>query len=91
MRPFLTPKASSGNVQVLERTSDKEPKFGDSQLDDEGGEGDLSELEAAMQPLLKAFESKDHKAMARAFSDAFQIADMEPHEEYDHDENEESE
>jgi hypothetical protein len=83
MRPFFMPKPSSGNVQVLERTADSEPKYGDEDT------SDLSELEAAMRPLLSAFEAKDHKAMAQAFSDAFQIADLEPHQEYDHDEESE--
>lgn len=74
MQSFLTPKPSSGNVQILERKPDETPPTENDEM---------SELEAAMQPLLKAFESKDFKAMAQAFSDAFQIADMSPHDEYE--------
>jgi hypothetical protein len=79
MAPFFTPKPSQGNLLVLDRNSDN----------DESDQSDLSELEAAMHPLLKAVEAKDIKAMAQAFSDAFQIADISPHEEYPHDESEE--
>lgn len=79
MAPFFSPRPSMGNVLVLDRKPDDETA--------ESGQ-DLGELEAAMAPLLKAFESKDLKAMAHAFSDAFQIADISPHEEYPHDEDE---
>jgi len=44
-----------------------------------------------MHPLLKAIEAKDVKAMAQAFSDAFQISDISPHDEYPHDEDESEE
>jgi hypothetical protein len=65
-----------GHLLILDRSPDNP---------DESSNGDLNELEAAMRPLLGALESKDLKAMARAFSDAFQIADISPHEEYPHD------
>jgi hypothetical protein len=73
MFPFFIPKGAMGNVLVLDRRADPE-----STPDMDG----LTELEAAMHPLMKAFESKDLKAMAQAFHDAFQIADASPHEEY---------
>lgn len=76
MAPFFTPQGSQGNVLMLDRNADNDQPT-----------GDLSELEAAMHPLLKAVESKDIKAMAQAFSDAFQIADISPHDEYPHDED----
>jgi len=76
MSPFFKPQGMSGNLLMLDRNS-------------ENDESDLSELEAAMHPLLKAFEAKDVRAMAQAFSDAFQIADISPHDEYPHDESDE--
>jgi hypothetical protein len=79
MHPFFTPKGGMGNVLILDRSPDN----------DESDDQDLSELEAAMHPLLKAVESKDIKAMAKAFSDAFQIADISPHEEYPHENDDE--
>lgn len=79
MRPFFKPQGMSGNLLMLDRNPEN----------DESDDHDLSELEAAMHPLLKAIEAKDIKAMAQAFSDAFQITDISPHEEYPHDESEE--
>jgi hypothetical protein len=72
----------SGNLLMLDRNPDN---------DESDESSDLDELEAAMHPLLKAIEAKDVKAMAQAFSDAFQISDISPHDEYPHDEDESEE
>lgn len=78
MIPFLKPAGASGNVLMYDRNSDV-----DDGRDDEGSGGDLSELESAMHPLMQAIHAKDARAMAQAFQDAFQIADLSPHDEYD--------
>ena len=48
-------------------------------------------IEASMESLLKAIESKDAKAMVSAFKNAFQLCDSQPHEEYEEKENDETE
>lgn len=76
MFPFFKPKGAMGSVLILDRNaSDDKPH------------DNLSDLEAAMKPLLDAMEAKDVRAMAQAFSDAFQIADLSPHDEYDHEDD----
>lgn len=69
-----------GTVLILDRNADNDT--------DESEPGGLGELETAMRPLLQAIEAKDLKAMASAFSDAFQIADASPHDEYPHESEE---
>lgn len=82
MFPFFKPKGSAGSVLILDRNSEND-------IHDEPD--DLNELEAAMHPLMKALEMKDARAMAQAFSDAFQIADASPHVEYPHDSEQQEE
>jgi len=61
----------------------------------EGGEVEESQenygLTACAEDFLKAVEAKDAKACAKAFQDMFDICESQPHEEYPHDENEDTE
>ena len=78
MLPFLKPKLQTG-VMVNQRAPDAdEPEQAEEPNDNEG-------LEACARELLHAIETRDHKAMARALVDLFQIADSMPHEEGSHD------
>jgi hypothetical protein len=63
---------------VKQRAPDaEEPEQAEESNDNEG-------LEACARELLHAIEARDHKAMARALVDLFQIADSQPHEEGEH-------
>lgn len=66
MLPFLKNRPSPGLI-VAERAPDNK---------DEQNHG----LEAAMEDLCKALESKDYKAAAKAFKDAIDINEDEPKE-----------
>lgn len=45
---------------------------------------DLDYLEGCVQELIAAVKSGDAKAAARAFKDAFQVCESEPHDEGEH-------
>lgn len=51
---------------------------------DEEKEEDYDSLESAVQDLISAFKSGDAKAGCEALRAAFQIYDLEPHDEYPH-------
>ena len=79
MFPFFLPKGAQGAVLIVDSNPDADVPFEDESPD---------ALESAMHPLLRAIKTGDVKAMAQAFHDAFQIADMAPHPEYDHEDTE---
>jgi len=57
-----------------------------------GGEADEADhgLEACAEDLIHAVHAEDPKAVAQALKDAFDILEMEPHEEYEEGESSES-
>lgn len=74
--PFLKPKSAAGLI-----ISHRKPDGGTEQMHD--GEDDNG-LHAAAEDMIRAFHSKDAKALAEAVRAAFQILDAEPHEEGEH-------
>jgi len=46
---------------------------------------ELSGLEIAMEDFCNAHEHKDYKAMAKAFQAAFDLLELAPHDEIEHD------
>jgi hypothetical protein len=70
----MKPKTQQTGIATVYRSpgEDKEPSK------------DLEGIEAAMKEFCDAMERKDHKAMARIFSDAFDLLEKQPHEEIEH-------
>ncbi len=81
MLPFLKKNMSSGMMT----TSVRKP---DTSKEDEGGKSDTDGIEYCAQDLIDAVRSGDKQAAARALKDAFEILESQPHEEYDHNEQE---
>lgn len=71
--PFLAKKNQNAGVIVQTRKPDEEKQ-------DSGSEGFVS----CAQDLINAIHSKDAKAVAQAFKDLFELAELEPHEEAPH-------
>ena len=64
-------------------------KDGKKEVEIEIGFGpDEMMLLSAAEDLLKAIEDKDAKAVAMAFKEMFESCEKEPHDEYEHDEDE---
>lgn len=82
MLPFLKPKSVSGLI-VQKRKSD-----GSQEMPQDPQEQDSSGLEACAEDMIRAFHTKDAKALASAFQSAFEICDSQPHEEGPHIESE---
>jgi len=75
MIPFLKKRdeaSASSSVDKIERKPDEDK------------EEDYDGLEACMSELAAALKSEDHKAAAVAFRSAFDMLEMQPHEEVDH-------
>jgi hypothetical protein len=49
---------------------------------DHPDEEDMDYLEGCIEELIAAIHGKDARAAARAFRDAFEVCESEPHEEY---------
>lgn len=75
---FFNTSGALGHVLLLRRNSENDTR------DDDMDNVPVNELEAAMRPLLMAIQAQDLAAMAQCFRDACEIADLEPHDEYDH-------
>lgn len=76
MLPFMKHKMQTG-VIVNTRKPDG------SHVED-GMEGDDQGMEAVAEDMIRAFSTKDSKALAAALRAAFEIADSEPHVEGEH-------
>lgn len=76
MLPFLK------NTKEASMSEDADPV---KRKSDDGE--DYDSLEVAAQDLCDAIHSKDSKAVAEALRAAFQICDLEPHEEFDHEDS----
>lgn len=74
MLPFLKKNIKPTGISMIVRSPD------------EGKEESMDMLETAMADLADAMEAKDSKRMAAAFRAAFEMLEMEPHEEYPHEE-----
>jgi hypothetical protein len=75
MLPFLKKNQEvgvSGPVEVKKREPDEDSDY------------DYDMLESAAEDLISAVHSKDTKAVCSALRAAFQICDLEPHEEGPH-------
>jgi hypothetical protein len=79
MLPFLKPK--SQNAVIMAKYS---PKDGVEAEKEEGGM-DPGLLSAA-EDMLSAIAMKDATALAKAFQDAFEMSELKPHEEGEHEE-----
>lgn len=77
MLPFLTKKSNNDAGLIVQQRQPDESSDG-AQDQDSNDSG----LEEAMRPLCEAMHARDYKAMAAAFKDAFEIAEMAPHDEY---------
>lgn len=75
MLPFLKKRKQDAGIAMEYRKPD----------DEESVDG----LEVAMKDLCDAEEKKDYKAMAAAFRAAFEMLEVQPHEEAPHDEEQE--
>jgi len=82
MNPFLLSKKNiSGAIMTTKvREPDEKPE-GEESNENEG-------LQAAMRELTTAIQTGDDKAAAQAFQAAFQICENQPHEEIEHDNDE---
>ena len=77
--PFLQNKKTIASVIMAKRKPD-------GSTEETGSEGHEDDgMETCMMDLQKCLTSGDHKGMAKAFRDAFEILDAEPHTEFDHD------
>lgn len=73
--PFMKHKDTGiSGVAVKMRKPDEKPAEDDSNAG----------MEAVASDILRAIEQKDVKHLALALQNAFQIFDMQPHEEFDH-------
>ena len=81
MLPFLKPKHQTGIIIAQRKPDGKEELHGPEDQEDAG-------LEAAAADLIRAVHAKDEAAVAAALRAAFEICDSEPHEEGEHEENE---
>lgn len=79
MLPFLKPKTVAGLIV----STRKKDGSGIEEQHSEGDEG--APIEACAEDLIRAVHAKDAKGVAAAFRAAFEILEMEPHEEADHD------
>lgn len=77
MLPFLKKNDKSTGLMIEVRKPDN--KDSESQ--------DLP-MESAARDIIDALEIKDHKKLAAALRNAFQILELEPHEEVEHEEME---
>lgn len=77
MLPFLKPQRKQDGIATQVRASDYDKKAEGGDVGDEG-------LEAAMKDFCDAEERKDYKAMAAAFKAAFEMLELQPHEEVEH-------
>lgn len=84
MLPFLKAKRQTGLI-----VSQRKPDGGKEELYEEGNEN--AGLEACAEDLIRAVHAKDAEAVARAFKDAFELCETQPHDEYDHETKEENE
>lgn len=75
MLPFIK-KSKEASVAVPSQSVERKP-------DDESEEA-FDSLEMVAQDLIDAMQSKDAKLLALALRSAFQICDLEPHEEGEH-------
>ena len=82
--PFLKPKRQDAAVIVRERTPD-----GSQAPEKTGDDAEDSGLHACAVDLIRAVHAKDEAGVASALKAAFEICDMQPHEEYPHEESEE--
>ena len=82
MLPFLKIRKNDGGIATQIRNPDEDK----AEPSHDGMQG----VEVAMKELCDAMEAKDHKKMAIALKDAFEILDSMPHDEGEHT-NEESE
>ena len=85
MLPFMKPKHQTGIMVAYRKPDDEETA---QQAPDHE---ELSELEICAEDLIRAIHSKDAKAVSEAFKDLFEICEMHPHDEYDHEEAPEGE
>lgn len=79
MLPFLKLRKAAGGVitQVRPHDEGKEP------------EGEDAGLEMAMEDFCAAHESKDYAGMAKAFRAAFDMLEVQPHDEISHEDQSE--
>lgn len=78
MLPYVKIRRPSSGVVIETRKPDVKPE-----------DSDDSGLQAAMSDFADALDSRDTKAMASAFRAAFDMLEMQPHDEVSHEESEE--
>jgi hypothetical protein len=78
--PFLKPKAVAGLI-----IAQRKPDGTKEELHSEGNED--AGLEACAEDLIRSIHSKDAKGVMEAMKAAFQLMELQPHEEVDHDED----
>lgn len=72
----MKPRAQTGVI-----VNQRKP---DGSKDEKGIDGDDHAMEAVAEDMIRAFNSKDSKQLAKAIRAAFEIADSEPHYEGEH-------
>lgn len=82
MLPFQKDKKTIAGLIIAKR----KPDGGHEEFTSEDSDSDG--LEMACQEMMKAFKADDSKAFSAALRSAFEILDSEPHEEYDHSQDE---
>lgn len=75
-QPIFLTKVKNNSIQEVGTTTE-EP-------------AELDEIEGVAEEMIKAFEQKDAKKLAETLRAAFQLMELEPHEEVEHEESEEA-